>query len=143
MDEKINKYDEILENTNLAMQKVDSAFQNCNSTLTLVNGAVDKIALTVLQVKEIEKSIKIFDGQVELMCKEYDMRIEKCKIQASLVQSVLSGMSNKTDKILDQILSMDSYSDDVNYINYRSELIATLRSTSDCISNVFFHFITI
>ncbi|MEO5775909.1 MAG: hypothetical protein ABIQ27_03330 [Flavobacterium sp.] len=143
MNEQTNlsKYDKIVESTNEAIQNVDSAFQNCNNIISTIDYSIDKISATVIQVKEIEKSIKILDCQVELMCKEYDMRIEKCKIQASIVQNTLNGLSNRNDKILDTILAMDSNSNDINYIKHRSELINLLRNTSDTISNMFIHFI--
>lgn len=132
----VSKYDAILESTNFTMQNIDSVISSIDFT-------VDKLSSTIIQIKEIEKSIKVLDCQVELMCKEYDMRIEKCKIQATIIQNALTGLSNKTDKILDTILTMDSYSDDINYIKYRSELIGVVRNTSDTISNMFIHFLSI
>ncbi|SHG21284.1 hypothetical protein SAMN05444372_103202 [Flavobacterium micromati] len=139
----VSKFERIYENTNVALQNVDTAFENYNSIFSQVDYTVDKIGMIILQAKEIEKSIKIMDCQVEIMCKEFDMRIEKCKIQANLIQNVLPSFSNTTNSILNEILNMDSYSNDHNYIRHRSELIGTLRSTSDNITNMVITFMSI
>ena len=132
----IQRFEVFLENTNSTVDKINQGYNNFNFT-------IDKISETVIEIKEIEKSIKILDAQVELICKEYDVRIEKCRNAATIIQNVINQISNNNNKLLDNILIMDSNSNDVNYINSRSELICVIRNNSDLISNMFIKFLSI
>ena len=136
----IQKFEVILEKTNSTVDKINTSYNNFNP---IINYTVDKISETVIQIKEIEQSIELLDAQVELICKEYDVRIEKCRNSVIIIQSVINQISNSNTKILENVLAMDSYSSDINYINSRSELIRLLKNNSDIIASMFIKFLSI
>lgn len=125
------------------IDSTDQVIYQFESSQKLISDSVDKITNTILIAKNIDYSIKLLDAQVELMCKEMDIRIEKHKINAQIVQNQLTHYSKTMDNLLIEILKLDNSNNDVNYIKSRSELISVLRSISDNVSNIFIHFITI
>ena len=89
----------------------------------------------------MQLAIQQMDLQVEIMCKEYDMRIEKNKLAAPIIQSQLTSFSAQMDHLLKTILEMDPSNKDQDYIRYRSELISALNMASTNISNMFMNFL--
>ncbi len=124
-----------------AIQKVDLALQRVHTITAVGQDITNKIAQTVIEVKQIQFAIQKMDSQVEIMCKEYDMRIEKNKLGAQMIQSQLTSYSSQMDQLLKTILDMDPSNKDQDYIRCRSELISVLNGTSANISNMFMNFI--
>lgn len=124
-----------------AMQNVDMALQRLHNITAVGQDITNKIAQTVIEVKQIQFAMQHMDSQVEIMCKEYDMRIEKYKLSAQMIQSQLTSYSGQMDQLLKTILDMDPSNKDQDYIRSRSELISLLNSTSANISNMFMNFI--
>lgn len=130
--------------------EINQTFSEINNSIHLVetakdviNQSIDAISKTMIHIKEIDLSIKKMELQVELITKEYDFRIEKNKQISHIIMKQLNNYSNSMDLMLENILKMDSSSNDINYINHRSELIALLKNTSNNISSMFLHFISI
>lgn len=134
-------YDILPADAQNAMNKVDHALQRVQTITAAGQNIASHIAQTVVEVKQMQAAIQQMDLQVEIICKEFDMRIEKNKLAAPMIQHQLSGYSNRMDHILNQILAMDPNSADQNYIRSRSELISILNNMSASISNMFMHFI--
>ncbi|MEG9329056.1 hypothetical protein V6B16_14010 [Salinimicrobium catena] len=124
-----------------AIQKVDVALQKVHAITATGYAITNQIAQTVVEVKQMQLAIQQMDSQVEIICKEYDMRIEKNKLIAPIIQSQLTSYSSQMDQLLKTILEMDPSSKDEEYIRYRSELISTLNGASVNISNMFMNFI--
>jgi hypothetical protein len=142
-NELVYQDNHIPQGVQMAMIKANQAINKFETTKSTIISSVDKIGEIVMQVKEIDYAIKQMDSQVELMLIDYDMRIEKYKIATPVLQNQLTNYSNQMDTLLKEILKMDAYSNDINYIRYRSELISTLRGTSETLSNMFIKFITL
>jgi hypothetical protein len=144
---KKNKMEkEIIAQSNQIPEKLKIAMLQANTAMNKINvvgGCFDKIGDVVIQVKEIDYAIKQMDSHVEIMLMEYDFKIEKFKLILPLMQKQLSNFSDNTNTILSEILKMDANSNEVNYIAYRSELISTLRGTSERLSDMFIKFISI
>jgi hypothetical protein len=126
-----------------AMTQANQAISKIEMTANNITAVVDKIGEVAIQVKQIDYAIQQMDYQVGLMLMEYDMRIEKYKTLIPVVQSQLTNYSDRMDTLLIEILKMDAKSDDINYIKYRSELISSLRGTSETLSNMFIKFISL
>ena len=142
-NELINQNNYIPVGVQKAIIQANQAINKIETTTNAITSVVDKIGEVVVQVKEIDFAIKQMDSQVELMLMEYDMRIEKYKAVIPLVQNQLTNYSNRMDTLLNKILKMDPNSNDINYIRFRSELISTLRGTSETLSNMFIKFISL
>jgi hypothetical protein len=134
-------YDLIPASAQEAMNKVDHALQRVQTITTAGQNIATHIAQTVVEVKQMEAAIQQMDLQVEVMCKNLDMRIENNKLAAPMIQQQLSSYSNRMDDILKKVLEMDPNSADQNYIKSRSELISMLNGMSTNISNMFMNFI--
>lgn len=126
-----------------AMIQANEVIDKYETTVHEIKSSVDKIGDVVVQVKQIDYAIKEMELQVDLMLMEYDMRIEKYKLTLPLLQNQINNYSNRMDTLLNEILKMDAYSNDTEYIQFRSELISTLRGTSETLSNMFIKFISI
>lgn len=124
-----------------AIQKVDIALQKVHAITATGHAIANQITQTVIEVKQMQFAIQQMDLQVEIICKEYDMRIEKNKLVAPIIQSQLTSYSGQMDQLLKTILEMDPLNKDEDYIRYRSELISTLNASSATISNMFMNFI--
>lgn len=124
-----------------AILKVDVALQKVQAITATGHAIANQIAHTVIEVKQMQYAIEQMDLQVEIICKEYDMRIEKNKLIAPIIQSQLTSYSGQMDQLLKTILEMDPTNKDKDYIRYRSELISTLNAASANISNMFMNFI--
>lgn len=124
-----------------AFQKVDLALQKVHAITATGHAVANQIAQTVIEVKQMQYAIQQMDLQVEIICKEYDMRIEKNKLVAPIIQAHLTSYSGQMDQLLKTILEMDPSNKDQSYIRYRSELITTLNAASANISNIFMNFI--
>lgn len=124
-----------------AIQNVDTALHKVQNIAAVGLDITNHIAQTVVEVKQMQFAIQQMDLQVELMCKEYDMRIEKNKLSAQILQGQLSNYSGQMDQLLKNILDMDPSNKDQDYIKARSELISLLNGMSSNISNMFMNFI--
>ena len=124
-----------------AFQKVDVALQKVQAITSTGYAITNQIAQTVVEVKQMQVAIQQMDLQVEIICKDYDMRIEKNKLVAPIIQTQLTSYSGQMDQLLKTILDMDPSNKDPEYIQYRSELISTLNAASANISNMFMNFI--
>ena len=124
-----------------AIKKVDVTLQKVQAITTTGHAITNQIAQTVIEVKQMQLAIQQMDLQVEIMCKEYDMRIEKNKLAAPIIQSQLTSFSGQMDHLLKTILDMDPSNKDQDYIQYRSELISSLNKASTNISNMFMNFL--
>lgn len=142
-NELVSQNDSIHVGLQEAMIQANQAIQRTETRTNAVTSVVDKIGDVVVQVKEIDLAIKQMELQVDLMLIEYDTKIEKYKASIPMVQNQLSNYSNRMDTLLDEILKMDASSSDINYIQFRSELISTLRGTSETLSNMFIKFISL
>lgn len=124
-----------------AVQNVDIALQKVHSIAAVGLDITNHVAQTVIEVKQMQFAIQQMDLQVELMCKEYDMKIEKNKLSAQILQGQLTNYSGQMDQLLKKILEMDPSNKDQDYIQGRSELISLLNGMSANISNMFMNFI--
>src|SRR5690606_35982290 len=138
---KQNDYSLLPSGAREAIHTVDLALQRVHNITAVGQNITNKIAQTVIEVRQIQFAMQQMDSQVEIMCKEYDMRIEKYKLSAQMIQSQLTNYSVQMDKMLDTILNMDPSNKDQDYIKSRSEMISLLNSTSANISNMFMNFI--
>jgi hypothetical protein len=135
------KFDILPTGTQEAITKVDLALNKVQAITAAGQNITTHIAQTVIEVKQMQAAIQQMDLQVEIICKEFDMRIEKNKLAAPIIQQQLSTYSTQMDHILNRVLEMDPNSADQNYIKSRSELISMLNSISTNISNMFMNFI--
>lgn len=124
-----------------AIQKVNVALQKVHAITATGHAIANQITQTVIEVKQMQIAIQQMDLQVEIICKDYDMRIEKNKLVAPIIQSQLTSYSAQMDQLLNTILEMDPLNKDEDYIRYRSELISALNASSANISNMFMNFI--
>lgn len=124
-----------------AIHNVDMALHKIHSIAAVGLGISNHIAETVIEVKQMQVAIQQMDLQVELMCKEYDMKIAKNKLSAQILQGQLTSYSGQMDQLLKRILDMDPSNKDQDYIKGRSELISLLNGMSANISNMFMNFI--
>lgn len=139
--------EELIWQNNEVLQEFQSTITQANHRFDgakdLVMNLADKGVEIVKYFKEIDLVIKKMDTQVGLMVIDYDYRIEKFKTAIPMIQNQLTNYSNQMDVLLVKILDMDAHSSYLNYIQYRSELISTLKGTSETLSNMFLKVITL
>ena len=142
-ENKVQSFGTIIADSSKAIENVENNLQQFTTFIRTADQTVSTISNAVVKVKEIEHSILQLDAQVTLVCKEFDMRIEKCQQHATTIQRVLTSISSNSDSVLEKVLAMDAETGDENTIKHRSELIAILHSNTNAISQMFLKFLEI
>jgi hypothetical protein len=140
---KVQSFDAIIADSNKAIENVENTLQQFTTLISTAEQTVATISNAVVKVKEIEHNIIQLDTQVTLVCKEFDMRIEKCQQHATTIQRVLTSISSNSDAVLEKVLAMDAETADENTIKHRSELIAILHNNTNAISQMFLKFLEV
>ena len=140
---KVQSFDSIIADSNKAIENVENTLQQFTTLISTADQTVSTISNAVVKVKEIEYSILQLDAQITLVCKEFDMRIEKCQQHATTIQRVLTSISSNSDAVLEKVLTIDAQTGDENTIKHRSELIAILHNNTSAIAQMFLKFLEI
>lgn len=134
----------------------DNIISNIESTFIATNKLLDKSCQfftgfdnSVNNFNKVIKDLKVIDdnlnqinAKLEIVLKDYDLRIEKVKHSASIIKTQFEYTSSKIDLILDSVLKLSDSNDETSIKN-RTQLFEIVKSMSETNANIFLSFLLI
>ena len=113
-------------------KQIDALSFNIDAIMNGANSGAAILANTMLSLKEFEVTMKQMEYAYGIMIKNIDKNIHQIKSGSAACE----GISNRIDKLLDKVLSMDVSSEDENIITVRAELLRATNTQMDALLRI-------
>lgn len=128
LESNFNEVNKLLDNSVIFFNRLDNSVNNFNNIF--------------LSLKEVDVKLKQIDANLEMVLKDYDLRIEKVKFASSLLKTQFEITSARIDSLLDHILVLNE-SNDKSVIESRTQLFEIVKNFSEINANIFISFLSI
>jgi hypothetical protein len=113
-------------------KQIDALSYNIDALVNGANSGAAILANTMLSLKEFEVTMKQMEYAYGIMIKNMDKNI----LQIKSGSTACEGISNRINKLLDKVLSMDVSSGDENVITVRAELLRATNTQMDALLRI-------
>lgn len=132
-----------LERFDLTISNIKETSDSINNTLNTTLEIMDNASIiwnctmdTIRVVKELDVVLKEMDVSLQEYLKDADVKLDKFKVNANIVEKQLDKISDRIDRVLDNAFKIDSKTCTNIDLELRSKLITQVRDWSDHISSL-------